>query len=100
MKILALDTATPSCSVAVTDGGTLCAELSSFKNQTHAKHLMDAIDSVLSIAGFGVDDLDGLAVTVGPGSFTGLRIGISTIKGLAHALDKPVVGISSLEALA
>ena len=100
MKILALDTATDSCSVAATDDGTLAAELTIRKNQTHSKHLMELIHSVLEIAGFGVGDLDGLAVTVGPGSFTGLRIGISTIKGLAHALDKPVVGVSTLEALA
>jgi tRNA threonylcarbamoyladenosine biosynthesis protein TsaB len=100
MKILALDTATNSCSVAATDDGALSAELTIRKNQTHSKHLMELIHSVLEIAGFGVADLDGLAVTIGPGSFTGLRIGISTIKGLAHALDKPVVGVSTLEALA
>jgi len=61
---------------------------------------MELIHSVLEIAGFSVADLDGLAVTVGPGSFTGLRIGISTVKGFAYALDKPVVGVSSLKALA
>lgn len=100
MKILALDTATDSCSVAATDDMALSAELTIQKNQTHSKHLMELIHSVLEIAGFGVSDLDGLAVTIGPGSFTGLRIGISTIKGLAHALDKPVVGISTLKTLA
>ena len=100
MKILALDTATNSCSVAATDDGVLCAESTIHKNQTHSKHLMELIHSVLEIAGFSVRDLDGLAVTIGPGSFTGLRIGISTIKGLAHALGKPVVGVSTLEALA
>ena len=100
MKILALDTATDSCSVAATDDGALSAELTIRKNQTHSKHLMELVHSVLEIAGFGVADLDGLAVTIGPGSFTGLRIGISTIKGLAHALGKPVVGVSTLKALA
>jgi len=100
MKILAVDTATQSCSVAVTDSGSLSADLTIVKSQTHSKHLMELIHSILGIVGFDVADLDGLAVTIGPGSFTGLRIGISTIKGLAHALDKPVVGISSLEALA
>ncbi len=100
MKILALDTATPSCSVAVIENGSVCAELTTRKNQTHSKHLMETIDSVMSSAGLGICDLDGFAVTIGPGSFTGLRIGISTIKGLAFAVDKPVVGISSLEALA
>ena len=100
MKILAVDTATNSCSVAATDGGKLAAELTLNKNETHSKHLMELIHSVLENTGFGVGDLDGLAVTVGPGSFTGLRIGMSTIKGLAHALGKPVVGISTLKALA
>lgn len=100
MKILALDTATSNCSVAVTDDDSLCAELTTHKNQTHSKHVMKTIDSVLSRAGLAVGDLDGFAVTIGPGSFTGLRIGISTIKGLAFAVDKPVVGISSLETLA
>ncbi|MEJ2102210.1 MAG: tRNA (adenosine(37)-N6)-threonylcarbamoyltransferase complex dimerization subunit type 1 TsaB, partial [Desulfobacterales bacterium] len=100
MKILALDTATKSCSVALTDNGSLSAELTTLKDQTHSKHLMELIHSVFEIAGFGVRDVDGFAVTIGPGSFTGLRIGISTIKGLAHAVGKPVVGISSLKALA
>ena len=100
MKILAVDTATKSCSVALTDDGSVSAELTTFKDQTHSKHLMDLIHSVLEISGFSVNDVEGFAVTVGPGSFTGLRIGISTIKGLAHAVDKPVVGISSLETLA
>jgi tRNA threonylcarbamoyladenosine biosynthesis protein TsaB len=100
MKILALDTATKSCSVALTDNGAISAELTTLKDQTHSKHLMDLIHSVFEIAGFGVRDVDGFAVTIGPGSFTGLRIGISTIKGLAHAVEKPVVGISSLKALA
>jgi tRNA threonylcarbamoyladenosine biosynthesis protein TsaB len=100
MKLLALDTATRSCSVAVTHDGSLSAELTIVKSQTHSKHLMELIHSVLQIADFRLADLDGLAVTIGPGSFTGLRIGISTIKGLACALARPVVGVSTLEALA
>jgi tRNA threonylcarbamoyladenosine biosynthesis protein TsaB len=100
MKILALDTATKSCSVALTDNGSLSAELTTLKDQTHSKHLMQLVHSVFEISGFGISEVDGFAVTIGPGSFTGLRIGISTVKGLAHALGKPVVGISSLKALA
>jgi tRNA threonylcarbamoyladenosine biosynthesis protein TsaB len=100
MKILAVDTATKSCSVAIIDDGTLSAELTTRDDQTHSKHLMELIHKVLGISGFSTGELDGLAVTIGPGSFTGLRIGISTIKGLAYALDKPVVGISSLDVLA
>lgn len=100
MKILAVDTATKSCSVAVTDGEILCAELTTVKEQTHSKHLLEMIHAVTQMAGLSVADLSGFAVTIGPGSFTGLRIGISSIKGFAVALAKPVVGISSLEALA
>jgi tRNA threonylcarbamoyladenosine biosynthesis protein TsaB len=100
MKILAVDTATKSCSVAIIDAGSLSAELTTQSDQTHSKHLMQRIDAVLGMADLSAVDLDGLAVTLGPGSFTGLRIGISTIKGLAYALGKPVVGISSLNALA
>jgi tRNA threonylcarbamoyladenosine biosynthesis protein TsaB len=100
MKILAVDTATKSCSVAIIEGGSLSVELTTLKDQTHSKQLMQLIHKGLEMSGFSADKLDGLAVTVGPGSFTGLRIGVSTIKGFAHALDKPVVGISSLDALA
>jgi tRNA threonylcarbamoyladenosine biosynthesis protein TsaB len=100
MKILALDTATKSCSVAVMNAGSLAAELITLNDETHSKHLMKLVRKVLEMASLGVGELEGLAVTIGPGSFTGLRIGISTIKGMAHALDKPVVGISSLDALA
>jgi tRNA threonylcarbamoyladenosine biosynthesis protein TsaB len=100
MKILAVDTATTSCSVAVIDNGSVCAELTTHKKQTHSKHLMTSIDSVLKSADCRTDDLDGFAVTIGPGSFTGLRIGMATVKGLASAVDKPVVGVSSLETLA
>jgi tRNA threonylcarbamoyladenosine biosynthesis protein TsaB len=100
MKILAVDTATKSCSVAIIDDGTLSAELTTMDDQTHSKHLMELIHKVLGISGASAGELDGLAVTIGPGSFTGLRIGISTIKGMAYGLNKPVVGISSLDALA
>jgi tRNA threonylcarbamoyladenosine biosynthesis protein TsaB len=100
MKILAVDTATKSCSVAIIDARVLVVELTILKDQTHSKHLMEFIDTALKIAGLNVAELDGLSVTLGPGSFTGLRIGISTVKGLAHALKKPVVGVSSLDVLA
>ncbi|MGD2185502.1 MAG: tRNA (adenosine(37)-N6)-threonylcarbamoyltransferase complex dimerization subunit type 1 TsaB [Desulfobacterales bacterium] len=100
MRILAVDTAAKSCSVAIVDAGRLSAEFIIQKNETHSKHLMELIHKVLGMAGFRVAELDGLAVTIGPGSFTGLRIGVSTVKGLALSHNKPVVGISSLDALA
>jgi tRNA threonylcarbamoyladenosine biosynthesis protein TsaB len=100
MKILAVDTATLSCSTAIVDDGLVSAELTTVNNQTHSKHLMAMIDAVCGMSGMKIAAMDGFAVTVGPGSFTGLRIGISTVKGLAWSLKKPVVGISSLDALA
>lgn len=99
MRILAVDTATRGCGVAVTDGDRLAAEMTSNRKETHSRHLMGMIDAVLRSAGMAAADVDGFAVTRGPGSFTGLRIGISTVKGMASALGKPVAGISGLEAL-
>ena len=100
MRILAVDTATTSCSVAIVDNTSLLSEFTLAKEETHSKHLMDMIKAALRMSGHNFSDLDGFAVTRGPGSFTGLRIGISTIKGLVVASEKPVVGVSSLEALA
>lgn len=100
MKVLALDTATRSCSVAVVIDGKPPYELSTLSSRTHSAHLMTMIRDALELAELDVKDIDGFAVTIGPGSFTGLRIGISTAKGLAFAGGKPCVGISSLEALA
>jgi tRNA threonylcarbamoyladenosine biosynthesis protein TsaB len=100
MKILAVDTATTSCSVAILDQTTLAVEFTLNRKETHSKHLMEMIRSILNISGFDLSSIDGFAVTKGPGSFTGLRIGISTVKGLAAAAGKSIVGVSSLEALA
>lgn len=100
MRILALDTTGDGCSVAVTENRGLVAEINFNKKETHSRHLMGIIDDVLKMASLTVRDMDGFAVSRGPGSFTGLRIGLSTIKGLAFVTDKPLVGVSSLEALA
>jgi tRNA threonylcarbamoyladenosine biosynthesis protein TsaB len=100
MKVLAVDTATRSCSVAVTDGERLSVELTATAARTHTAHLMAMVDQALRLACLEPSSLDGFAVTLGPGSFTGLRIGISTVKGLAFALGRPAVGVSSLAALA
>ena len=100
MKILGIDTATTSCSVAIVDETSLISEFTIYREETHSKHLMEMIQTAVRMAGLNISDIDGFAVTRGPGSFTGLRIGISTIKGLALASEKPIVGVSSLEALA
>lgn len=100
MKLLAADTATPSLSVAVTDGGELLAEITARRRQTHTRTLMRQVEAVLQLAGIELAELDGLAAVAGPGSFTGLRIGLSTVKGIALGLGKPAVGVSALEGLA
>lgn len=100
MKILAIDTATLSCSVSVTNDDSVMAEITGCNKQTHSRHLMDMIDSALKMSGITIKEIDGFAVTKGPGSFTGLRIGISTIKGLALATGMPIAGVSNLLVLA
>ena len=100
MNILAVDTATKTCSVAVVNEKTLISEYTVNHKDTHSKFVMGLIHEILGISHLAVKDLDGFAVTIGPGSFTGLRIGLSTVKGLALATGKPVVGVSSLAALA
>jgi len=100
MRILSVDTATKSCSVAIIDQESLLAEVTFITEQTHAKHLMEMINAATALSGVAVSDLDGYAVTQGPGSFTGMRIGISVVKGLSVASDKPIVGVSTLDVLA
>ncbi len=99
MRILAVDTSTPAGGVAILDGRTLLVELQVRSAETHAKRLMGSIDDAFRMAGLGIGECDGFAVTRGPGSFTGLRIGISTVKGLAFASGKPVAGVSTLDVL-
>ena len=100
MIVLAIDTASRSCSVAVLDGNAVMAEINDVSGQTHSRHLIGMVDQALSMSTGQMASIDGFAVTQGPGSFTGLRIGISTAKGLAEAAGKPLVGVSSLQALA
>jgi tRNA threonylcarbamoyladenosine biosynthesis protein TsaB len=100
MKILDVDTSTTSCSVALLQDRRLLAEETYTAGKTHSRHLMAMIDGILRRCGWEPRDLGGIAVANGPGTFTGLRIGISTVKGLATAIDKPVVGVGSLAALA
>ena len=100
MKILGIDTSTPIGSVAVIDSDNLVAEHTLNIVQAHSSRLMPAIDTVLKWSDITADDLDGCAVGIGPGSFTGIRIGVATIKSLCYALDKPIVGVSTLEAVA
>jgi len=102
--ILALDTATSCSSVALTTGeihdGELVAALSLNSKITHSRRLLTGIDWLLGENNINLAEIDGFAVGLGPGSFTGLRIAMATIKGLATAMDKPLLGVSTLDALA
>ncbi|MFH1079425.1 MAG: tRNA (adenosine(37)-N6)-threonylcarbamoyltransferase complex dimerization subunit type 1 TsaB [Pseudomonadota bacterium] len=100
MKILAIDTSQKTVSIAVVADDMLRAEIFVKNGRHHSEILMPAVEQALRLAGLQPDEMDFFAVTVGPGSFTGLRIGAATIKGLALSTGKPVVGVSTLDALA
>lgn len=100
MKVLGIDTSTACGSVGLIDGGEIISDYLLNISVTHSERLLKAIDWVLKESRWGIRELDGLALSLGPGSFTGLRIGVSTIKGLALCLEKPIAGISTLEVLA
>ena len=100
MSILAIDTATQVSSVAVASRERLAAELTMQARLTHSETLMPHIEQVLKMAGCQKEELEGIAVSIGPGSFTGLRIGLATAKAMAYALKLPLVGVGALEALA
>ncbi len=99
-RLLAVDTATEICGVAMMVDGETQQEIAIRRGTTHTRHVMGAVDEVLRACRLTPAQIDAFAVTRGPGSFTGLRIGISTVKGLAAAMEKPLVGVSSLAALA
>ncbi len=100
MKILALETSAKSVSAAVTEDGRILASAYQNAGMTHSVTLMPLVDAMLKNADLDKADMDLIAVAAGPGSFTGLRIGVSAAKGLAWALDKPCCGVSTLEAMA
>jgi tRNA threonylcarbamoyladenosine biosynthesis protein TsaB len=101
MYLFALSTAEQGASMALFEGGTLVFESSLFSRQTHSKGLLPMIkQAVESRDGMSVSRIDGFIAAKGPGSFTGLRIGISMVKGLARAVSKPCAGVSSLDGIA
>ena len=99
--ILCIETATPLCSVALVDGDKLLAERNAGEpgRLTHAERLSVFVEEVIREAGSNMHDLQAVAVGIGPGSFTGLRIGISSTKGYCYALGIPIIGISTLHTL-
>lgn len=100
MIILGLDTSTRVCTVAVLKDGRLLVELSEASGKTHSQRLMPLVDQAIRESGISKDDLDGIAVGTGPGSFTGLRIGLAAAKGLGYAQGKPVIGVPTLDSMA
>ena len=100
MIVLAIDTCLFACSVAVVDGEQVLARRVEPMSRGHQERLAPLVQEAMAEAGLGFDKLERIGVTVGPGSFTGLRVGLAFAKGLASALAIPAVGIGSLEALA
>lgn len=100
MKILALDTALGACSIAVMDDSSLLAHFSEERARGHAETLLPSLKNLLKEIQISFDDLDLIAVSVGPGTFTGLRIGLSAARGIALASSTPCIGVTTLESLA
>ena len=100
MKILAMDTSSSNATVALADNGKLTAEYTISSERAHSQRIMPMAEDILSGAHVSVKDIDVYAVALGPGSFTGLRIGIAAMKTLASTLDKKIIGISSLDCVA
>lgn len=100
MNLLAVDTSGPVAGVAVLRDGEIAYEGAAVNRLTHSVNLMPMIEEALGRAGMDVSDIDLYAAVTGPGSFTGVRIGVSAVKGMAHGAGKPCVGVDALEALA
>jgi len=99
LKILSIDTSSNICSVAILEDTNIICELNIKDSKTHSENLMPLIDKLLSTSNLNLDDIECIVCDKGPGSFTGIRIGISTVKALAEVRQIPIVGVSSLDAL-
>ena len=100
IRIIHIETATTTCSVAAGENGVLLAVRSVHDGYKHAENLLRLFEEVMQEAGWKNDELSAIAVSAGPGSYTGLRIGVSTAKGLCYALDIPLIAVSTLYSLA
>ncbi|MHC1777073.1 MAG: tRNA (adenosine(37)-N6)-threonylcarbamoyltransferase complex dimerization subunit type 1 TsaB [Lentimicrobium sp.] len=98
--ILSIETATPVCSICLSDGDKILGIRETSDHNSHSRVVAVFIEELLRETGTGKHSLDAVAVSKGPGSYTGLRIGVSTAKGLCYALDKPLISIGTLEAMA
>ena len=100
MKILGIDTSSNASSVAVIEDNKLICEYTVNTKTTHSQKLMPMIENMLSMSEVNIKDIDAIAICIGPGSFTGLRIGMATAKAIAHVNNLPIIGVNSLEILA
>lgn len=100
MRVLAIESATNVASIAIVTDETIIAEFSLNTGKTHSQRLMPLVAGMMKETELELADLDGIAVSGGPGSFTGLRIGMATAKGLAYACKKPLIAVSTLDSLA
>ena len=99
MKILVIDTSGPVCGTAVMDEDRVYSEFTAQNRNTHSVNLMPMVEAALHAAGAELKDLEAIAAVTGPGSFTGVRIGVATAKGLAHGAGLPCIPVNALEAL-
>lgn len=99
-NLLIIDTALEEAIVALSKDGKMVAELTNKETHSHASFIQVAIAKVLAEQQMAIGELDAIAVTLGPGSYTGLRVGLATAKGIAYSLQKPLIGLSTLSALA
>ena len=100
MKILGIDTSTMAANVAVIEDDKLICEYTINTKKTHSQKLMPMIENMLNLSDISIKDIEAIAICVGPGSFTGLRIGMATAKAMSHVNNIPIVGVNSLEVLA
>ncbi len=100
MKILAVDTSGPVAGVAILRDGQIAYEAAAVNKMTHSVNMLPMIEEALSRSSMDVSEIDYYAAVTGPGSFTGVRIGVSAVKGMAHGAEKPCIGVDALEALA
>jgi tRNA threonylcarbamoyladenosine biosynthesis protein TsaB len=99
-KLLIIDTALEEAIVALSKDGKIIAELTNIETHSHASFIQVAIAKLLEAQQIAINELDAIAVTLGPGSYTGLRVGLATAKGIAYTLQKPLIGLSTLNAMA
>lgn len=97
--ILQIETATPVCAVAISKNGVTVAQVEAHEPNLHASHLTLFIEQVVTNAAITLSDINAVAVSMGPGSYTGLRIGASTAKGLCYAMDIPLIAVNTLQAM-